>query len=194
MNEDRSDTLFIEETERVYFSKKHKLIRYAVFAALAVLLVTVSEILSKQYVTAVLCLLLLSAAIVFAVRFLLKKLRSDCDDFEKQFYDMTDEEYEYLLSRSRGFDMMYKTFYMLDGHIWIPDRLLMIPYSEIAEARTSVERSKGLIVTGAGLYLLCRDNRRYNIRIKNFVLFSEEQAGFEKMLEKKLEKYSRARS
>lgn len=192
MNENDRDTLFIEETEQVFFQKKHKLIKYTVFAVLFVLLITISQFLEKKYVIAVLYLISHFAIVFFAAKFLLKKIREKCDDFEKQFYDMTDEEFEYLLSRSTGFDIMFKTFYMLDGYIWVPDRLLMIPYSEIISARTQIIKRKGIIVIGANLFLQCKENQSYNIHINDFCAFAEEQLEFEKMLNKKLEKYSRA--
>ena len=85
-----------------------------------------------------------------------------------------------LAQLEKKYDVMspeFNTLFLFDDHIYFPDDMLLIPYSEIAEAAAEFPRVKFLkffrVRVGASLVIRCVDGKKYSIKIRNKQEFLE---------------------
>lgn len=99
------------------------------------------------------------------------------DKITAQFSEIDRDALAQLEKRYDVMNPEFNTLFLFDGHIYFPDDMLLIPYSEIAEARAEFPRIKILHIfrvrVGVVLEIRCVNGKKYSIKIRNKQEFLE---------------------
>lgn len=97
-----------------------------------------------------------------------------------------------LAQLEKKYDVMspeFNTLFLFDDHIYFPDDMLFIPYSEIAEANAEFPRVKILhifrVSVGAILKIRCINGKKYSINVRDKQEFRDYHTSFLSAVEEK---------
>ncbi|MDE6763041.1 MAG: hypothetical protein K2J73_05115 [Oscillospiraceae bacterium] len=105
----------------------------------------------------------------------------------RQFCGMDGEK---LSAMDKKYDVMapeFNTLFLFDEYIYFPDDMLLIPYSEIADAQAEFPRIKLFrffrVTTGAIMNIRCVNGTKYSVNIRDSSGFRDYGASFLQALE-----------
>lgn len=93
------------------------------------------------------------------------------DKIVGQFRGMDSEKLSAMDKKYDVMDPEFNTLFLFDGYIYFPDDMLLIPYSEIANAQAEFPRVKIFrlfrVNTGAILNIRCVNGTKYSVKIRD---------------------------
>ncbi|MCM1522942.1 MAG: hypothetical protein NC120_00635 [Ruminococcus sp.] len=129
---------------------------------------------------------------VGVVLLLANRLIKKRNEFVNGFLQTDGEYYMKLCSQAERVGLVFRTFYITDDYLFVPDDMLMIPFGALREAyaqRIYARRSKALV--GINMIFTFGNGTRKSVKVRNIRDFEENGDSFLRNINSKITRSGR---
>lgn len=175
---ERDDSIFITLCRRTLRFNIAKIIWFDVIGVTAYLLFTcwIPLVFENTAVT-VFYFIFSAAADIFIVYRLIEKKTAEYVGFAEIIYGMSASEFDGICRQAEASGFKFNTLFLLDDHIFIPSKMLLLEYTDISDIKTQYHITKIEnvipVYDGAEMQIICFDGKKYKLNMKKIHEFRE---------------------
>lgn len=135
-----------------------------------------------------------AAVLALLIYWLVKAAQKYMDKTFRIFGTVTPHRFQLLEKEYAKSEPEFHSFYMFETHIYAPREMVLVPYDKICQVRSEYHSSslfKLLIrdYSGVTLVLVCSDNKRYEIAVRDMEEYKIHYEAFLRSINQRREHY-----